>query len=182
MGFDNKIVNKEIIYRGKIFDLSKVRFINEDNTEIINDIINHNGSVCMLCVNNYDEVCIVKQYRASIDKYLYELPAGLIEANEDEIKTGIREIREECGIKALNVKVITRYYPSCGYSNEVITILYCDDFIYDNNILSTEENITVKWIKINELVEKINRDDKDYIFDSKLLIGILYLKNLQNNR
>lgn len=45
-----------------------------------------------------DRVVLVRQYRYSIDDYIYEFPAGLVEEGEDYREAGIRELKEETGL------------------------------------------------------------------------------------
>lgn len=41
---------------------------------------------------------MLRQYRYPMDEYLYELPAGLIEAGESDEEAAVREMREETGL------------------------------------------------------------------------------------
>lgn len=45
-----------------------------------------------------DRVVLIRQYRYSIDDYIYEFPAGLVEPGEDYHTAGIREMKEETGL------------------------------------------------------------------------------------
>ena len=45
-----------------------------------------------------DKVVLIRQYRYPIGGYVYELPAGLVEAGEDLLASGIREMYEATGL------------------------------------------------------------------------------------
>ena len=45
-----------------------------------------------------DKVVLIRQYRYSIDDYVYEFPAGLVERGEDYRETAVREMKEETGL------------------------------------------------------------------------------------
>lgn len=45
-----------------------------------------------------DKVVLVRQYRYSLDDYIYEFPAGLVDSNESFQEAAIRELREETGL------------------------------------------------------------------------------------
>lgn len=47
---------------------------------------------------NHDKVVLVRQYRVSIDSYIYELPAGLVDGDESYQEAAIRELHEETGL------------------------------------------------------------------------------------
>lgn len=44
------------------------------------------------------KIVLVRQYRYPFNDYLYELPAGLVDAGEDGDSTAIREMKEETGL------------------------------------------------------------------------------------
>ena len=44
-----------------------------------------------------DRVVLIRQYRFSIDDYIYEFPAGLVDEGENYHQAGVRELREETG-------------------------------------------------------------------------------------
>ena len=54
-----------------------------------------------------DKVVLVRQYRYSIDDYIYEFPAGLVEENEDYKVAAIREMKEETGLEFRPMKVLS---------------------------------------------------------------------------
>ncbi len=45
-----------------------------------------------------DKVVLIRQYRYPLGGYVYEFPAGLVEAGEDMLSAGIREMYEETGL------------------------------------------------------------------------------------
>lgn len=70
-----------------------------------------------------DTLVMIKQYRYPLDDYLYELPAGLIEAGEDADEAAVREIREETGLtfevyKGGNASMRRAFYMGAGFTDE----------------------------------------------------------------
>jgi ADP-ribose pyrophosphatase len=55
------------------------------------------AGACVLAVTENNKVITVKQYRPGPDKIYNELPGGFVEINEDPIKAGMRELKEETG-------------------------------------------------------------------------------------
>lgn len=51
-----------------------------------------------VCGENRDKVVLVRQYRYSLDDYIYEFPAGLVDEGEDFKTAGVRELKEETGL------------------------------------------------------------------------------------
>lgn len=75
-----------------------------------------------------DRVVLVRQYRYSIDGYLYEFPAGLVEPGEDFREAGIREMKEETGLTFTPLKVDPAYekpaFTTIGLTDESCGIVF----------------------------------------------------------
>ena len=56
-----------------------------------------------------DKVVMVRQYRFSVDDYVYEFPAGLVDAGETYGQAGARELKEETGLDFTPVKADEMY-------------------------------------------------------------------------
>lgn len=75
-----------------------------------------------------DKVVLVRQYRYPIDGYIYEFPAGLVEAGEDFKDAGKRELKEETGLDLMPLSVddsYTRpYFTTIGMTDESCGTVY----------------------------------------------------------
>jgi len=69
-------------------------------------------------------ICLIKQYRHSLKKELYEIPGGSIDKDESPIEAAIRELREETGFICDETNSLGFYYPSPGASNEKCYLFY----------------------------------------------------------
>lgn len=70
-----------------------------------------------------DILVMIKQYRYPLDDYLYELPAGLIEAGEAADEAAVREMQEETGLtfevyKGGNASMRRAFYMGAGFTDE----------------------------------------------------------------
>ncbi len=73
-----------------------------------------------------NRVPVIRQYRRSINDYIWELPAGLVEPGESPVVAAERELREETGLYITKVHGIISGFPSIGMSDEIQTIVRCD--------------------------------------------------------
>lgn len=115
-----------------------------------------------------NKLVIIKQFRVPINDYIYELPAGLIDNDEDVESTVRRELKEETGLDLLEINELTskeKVYLSPGMTDESVAFVYCtcdgeisDEFLEDDeeieailvsqkeamNILESKETIDIK--------------------------------------
>ncbi len=89
------------------------------NTSVIT-YIEHPGAVIIAPLIDNNTVVMMKQFRPTLRKYIYELPAGTIDPGEKPLVTVKRELIEETGFRAKKVTKLGRIYPVPGYSTEII--------------------------------------------------------------
>ena len=73
-------------------------------------------AVCAITPEN--EVLLVKQFRKPAEQPLLEIPAGKLEKGEDRKEAAIRELQEETGYIASDLRFVTNMYGSPGFSSE----------------------------------------------------------------
>ena len=73
---------------------------------------NHPDGVIIYCVYGKakDRLVLVRQYRVSIDDYIYEFPAGLVDEGETYAQAGARELKEETGLDFQPLQVEEMYH------------------------------------------------------------------------
>ena len=75
-----------------------------------------------------DKVVMVRQYRFSIDDYVYEFPAGLVDAGETYAEAGKRELKEETGLDFTPVKANEMFskplFTTIGMTDESCATVY----------------------------------------------------------
>lgn len=75
-----------------------------------------------------DQMVLVRQYRFSIDDYVYELPAGLVDEGETYAQAGTRELKEETGLDFHPLQVDEMYhkpfFTTIGMTDESCATVY----------------------------------------------------------
>ena len=173
-----KTIKSEIIYKGKIITVLKddVSLEKKDGLEVnaIREVVLHNGGACALVRTKDNKIMFVKQYRYTIKDYLYELPAGKIDSNENPNVTIVRELEEEVGIKATKVESLGRIVLSPGFSNEYIYLYYVDEYEKSNVNFDEDEELEYFEFTIDEVLEMIKNG---VIYDAKSVALIMMLKD-----
>lgn len=117
---DKPIVPREIktIYKGKIFTVQVETLTLPKGGEMHAEIIRHPGSVVIVPVTDAQEIILVRQYRAPLGRWAWELPAGSLKPGEDVEKAAIRECHEEIGLVPSRLARLGAFYPTPGYCDE----------------------------------------------------------------
>ncbi len=90
-----------------------------DGTTFSRNLVAHVGAVAVLPVDRDGTVHLLRQYRASFDRYLLEMPAGLRDiANEDLEQAARRELEEEVGLRADELIFLGCVANSSGFTNQ----------------------------------------------------------------
>ena len=170
MIFEEKTISSEMIYKGAILNLRK------DTVEVVGnkishrEIIEHNGGVTIAAITDDNKMVMVKQFRKAVEQAILEVPAGKRDGDEEPIETAKRELKEETGYTAKNIKFLTKFFASVGYSEEVIYAFLCTGLTPGEMELDDNEAIDVIEYDINELHRMIMDGE---IADSKTIITIL---------
>ena len=93
-----KRIKKELAYKAHIFDVYNDYLVLPDGREVVYDLIDHVDGACILPITDDGRVYLVKQYRNTLDRLTYEVPAGCMEPGESPEECAVRETREETGL------------------------------------------------------------------------------------
>jgi ADP-ribose pyrophosphatase len=124
---DAELLARTTIYKGRIFQL-EVDVVKLSTGHTIDmEIVRHPGSVVLLPVPEPGTIILIRQYRYTIDKWIWELPAGSLKAGEDPDKAAARECEEEIGLAPHQVTRLRGYYPTPGFCDEEMIYYRCED-------------------------------------------------------
>jgi ADP-ribose pyrophosphatase len=155
---ETAVIKTKSVFKGKIWDVVSKSFYFQD--EVLNrEYIQHPGAVAVLAINEKDEVLLIKQYRAPVNKYLYEMPAGLRdEEDESDLESDIRELAEEADYKADKWTHLHSFYTTPGSSNEDIEIFLAENLSPTGSTFdrtSEEKGMVPIWIPFIEVLDSV---------------------------
>jgi ADP-ribose pyrophosphatase len=166
-----KLLSSENVYEGKLINTRKDE-INLNGKVFTREVVEHPGSVAIVPILNDGSIVMIEQYRYPIEEVLLEIPAGTLEKNENAIECAHRELIEETGYKAGNLREIVSCYLTPGYCTELIHIFLAIEIEDAKQKLEDDESIRVITIELPEVKEMI----KDgLIKDAKTIIGVTFL-------
>ncbi len=168
MNLTEKTKSESYFYKGKILNVRKDQVVLPDGKEAVREIIEHSGGSAVLCQKD-GKVLLVRQYRYAYQQEMLEIPAGKLNQGEDPMETAVRELEEECGIKAEKVELLYEVYPTPGYSNEIIRIYRAIEFHQTKAQLDEGEFLSAEWIELERIKEMLKNKE---IKDAKTLIAL----------
>lgn len=134
--------------------------------------IDHPGAVVLLPLDRQGQLLMLRQYRASLDETILELPAGTREQQESWLACAQRELREETGYRAETFTSLGEMWPAPGYSNELLAIYLASDLSADPLPADSDESIELQPMALQEALA-MARDGR--LRDAKSIVGILRL-------
>jgi len=124
----------------------------------------------MLAADSRKRILLVRQYRVPARAYLWELPAGKLDAGETPLQAARRELIEETGYRAKHWKKLVSFYPSPGFVAEKMTIFLATGLTAGDATPMDDERIETRWFTGPE-IERAIRSGK--ILDGKTMLGYL---------
>jgi len=164
-----EIIASRKIYDGKIFDVSLDR-IREGEIEYDREIVSHNGSAVIVPVFADKTVALVKQYRHAAEKYLWEIPAGSLEKDENPEQGAARELEEEIGVTAKTIEKLSEFYVSPGFLSEKMFVFLATDLTETVQNLEADELIEIGRFSFEQAFEMIRKNE---IEDAKTMVGVI---------
>jgi 8-oxo-dGTP pyrophosphatase MutT (NUDIX family) len=171
-----KIGEREI-WSGAVVSVAEGEFEAPDGQRLSRDIVHHPGAVVVVPVDG-DEVLLVRQYRAPLDAYLLELPAGKRDvAGEEPETTAHRELAEEVGMGAAKMELIANFYNSPGFCDEYTHLFMATGLTAVGRDAQgiEEEHMTIERMRLEAVGSLVSSGG---IRDAKTIIGLLLARDL----
>ena len=115
------------VFEGRFFQLDVDRVQLPSGHTVTLEVIRHPGSVVIVPMPSATEVILIRQYRYSIDRWIWELPAGTLKPAEDPLAGAARECEEEIGLVPKSLRRIGAFYPTPGFCDELMIFFRCSD-------------------------------------------------------
>jgi ADP-ribose diphosphatase len=122
-----KLEERRVVYDGRVFQLEVDRVLLPSGHVVDMEIVRHPGSVVLLPMPAPDRIILVRQYRYTIDRWIWELPAGSLKHGEDPARAAARECEEEIGLVPQSVRRMRSFYPTPGFCDEEMIFFRCTD-------------------------------------------------------
>lgn len=148
-------ISSEQIFDGVVVKLVRDKVVLENGYETAREVIHHPGGVCIVALDDNENVYMVKQFRYPFNTALLEVPAGKLEYGENHCECGKRELKEEIGATAESFEYIGCLYPTVAYDTEIIHIYLARGLSFGAQNLDDGEFLEVEKIPLEQAFKMV---------------------------
>lgn len=177
-------VDSHRVYSGKTInvDLDTVRFPNGKEGQL--EMVRHPGASAVVPFlsdpgGDDPQVLLLKQYRYAAEAFIYEIPAGKLDAGEDPRECAARELREETGCRADRIDRLTTIYTTPGFTDERIHLFMASGLTEGDSAHEEHEFIQFERMTLSRALEMIESGE---ITDGKTVVGLLFAAGFRLGR
>jgi len=171
------------VYTGRVLnlDIDSVRFPDGSQGEL--EIIHHAGASAVVPLlddpsHPDPRIVLIRQYRYAADGYLYEIPAGRLDSGESPLLCAQRELEEETGYRAMQMKPLVTVFTTPGFTDERIHLFFAWDLTSGQEQRERDEFLTSIALPRSHVMQMIERGE---ICDAKTTVALLYAAAFPGN-
>ena len=122
-----ELIARQTVHTGRIIqvEIDVVKLPTGHTVDM--EIVRHPGSVVIIPIPEPGKIILIRQYRYTIDRWIWELPAGSLKPNEDPDLAAPRECEEEIGLVPRRVERIRGLFPAPGFCSEELIFYRVSD-------------------------------------------------------
>ncbi|SFF81873.1 NUDIX domain-containing protein [Blastococcus tunisiensis] len=176
MPHEFRVLASEPVYEGRVIALRRDTVAMPGGGDSVREVVSHPGAVAVVALDDEDRVVLLRQYRHPVGRHLWELPAGLRDADgEPPLETAKRELAEEVMLRADRWSLLTEVYNSPGFCDELVLVYLAEGLAEvarpDGFVVEHEErDMTVERVPLADAVQRVFDGD---IRNSSAVTGIL---------
>jgi ADP-ribose pyrophosphatase len=169
-------ISSKRVYSGKIIsvDLDSVRFPNGTVGDL--EMVRHPGASAVVpFLDPLDSpdprIVLIRQYRYAANGYVYEIPAGRLDAGEEPEACAARELKEETGYSAANLIALTTFYTTPGFTDERIHLFAASGLTEGSSQTESDEVLDLAPMTLSKAMAMIASGG---LVDGKSIIGLFF--------
>ena len=170
-----RTVKTEPIFDGRVIKVRVDDVVLPNGAMSKREIVNHPGAVAIIAITDEGKIVLVEQYRKALEKAIIEIPAGKLEPGEKPEVTAVRELEEETGYVCENMELITSFYTSPGFADEILYVYKATGLTKKENKAELDEDEFVELMEVS-LEEAITLMKDLRIHDAKTMFAVQYLQ------
>jgi ADP-ribose pyrophosphatase len=165
----------EVLVRGSRFNVERRQVPRRDGGSELREVVVHPGSVVILPLLDDGRIVLIRNARFSVNRTLWELPAGTREPGEPVERCAARELEEETGYRARELRQLLAFYPAPGIADERMCAFLASGLEPTHQQLDATEQIEVHPTEVAQVVRMIKAGE---IEDAKTIATVLFWRYL----
>lgn len=167
-----------ILFRGRRFRIEEVQQTLDDGSKHPREVVRHPGAVVILPILHDQRVCLIHSFRAAVNAWIWELPAGTLEPGIPPDEQAARELREETGLRLGQLAHLHTFTMSPGILDERMHLYLASHLEQGEPEREVGEQIVNRFCTWSEIDTMLRNGE---IVDAKTLVGLLwYLRYRQH--
>ena len=178
MELREKTLKTERIYDGRVVNLRVDTVELPNGRTSTREVVEHRGAVAVVPILAHDRIVMVRQFRQPTGEVLLEIPAGTLDPGEDPEECARRELTEETGYVAGELRRMLRSYLAPGYSSETLHTYLALGLTQSRPHAEPDEFLEIVTVGLADAVARIGTGG---IKDAKTICGILMADRIVNH-
>jgi 8-oxo-dGTP pyrophosphatase MutT (NUDIX family) len=145
-------IKTRLEHRGRVIQVFTERLLYANGREYDIDLVRHPGAAAVVAVDDLERVCVVRQYRHGVEDFLWEIPAGKLDAGELPQDCARRELAEETGVQAKHWTSLGLFIPAPAIFSELIHLYLARDLEIGPAKPDADEDLELKWLSLEEAI------------------------------
>ncbi|MAM66727.1 MAG: ADP-ribose pyrophosphatase [Chloroflexi bacterium] len=171
-------IESKDIYQGRIIKLRVDTVQLPSGRTTTREIVEHEDAVCVVPIDENNNVLMVRQYRKAAQLNLLEVPAGGVEAGETPDETVLRELQEEVSVTSGSLRRLSGFWVSPGWATEFMHAYLATDLTPASLPADDDEYISVERVPLDSIPGLIESGE---IQDSKSIAALLLALRVLNS-
>jgi ADP-ribose pyrophosphatase len=158
------------IYSGRIVNLRVERVTLPNGTATDLELMHHPGAAAVVAADEQDQVVLIRQYRHAAGGFLWEVPAGVLAPAEAPAACAARELREEAGLVAGELRPLGAILTTPGFCDERIHLFLARGLRDEGHRHEADEVIAeIRRVPLRDALGMIRAGE---IVDGKTIAGL----------
>lgn len=173
MPHDYAVTSSQLLVDAPILALRRDTVTMPGGNDATREVVEHLGAVAVVAMDERGRIVLVEQYRHSVGRRLKELPAGILDVeDEPELDCAKRELREEAGLAADTWGVLVDLVTSPGFAEEAVRVFMATGLsqVEQPEAEDEEADMSLEWVPLGEARDRVFAGE---ITNSIAVAGIL---------
>jgi ADP-ribose pyrophosphatase len=168
-------LDSKYLWQSRWYNLRQDRLRTPEGREFTYTLVDHPGAAWVVPVTAEGQVALIWQYRYAVDDWCYEVPAGGLSPDLTPEEAARRELLEEIGGTAADLRYVGQFYTSNGISNEIAYVYLATGVELGRTQREPTELMEIRLVPVEEAIRMAREGE---ISDGPSALALLWCEPL----